>query len=59
MDPEAAAVLQLAVTTTGSSTSGRRGSRAHSGKRRLGIYPHDVCIHPQPMVVVADISTPR
>jgi hypothetical protein len=59
MDPKAAAVLQLAATTTGSSTSGHRGSRARSGKRRLRIYPHDVWIRPQPTVVVAEISTPR
>jgi hypothetical protein len=58
-DPEVTTVLQLAATMTGSSTSGRRSSRARSGKWRLGIYPHGVWIRPQPAVVVMEISTPR
>jgi hypothetical protein len=58
-DPKVAAVLLLAMTTAGSSTSGRRSSRVHSGKRWLGIYPHGVWIRPQLTVVVAEISTPR
>jgi hypothetical protein len=45
-DPEAAVVLQLLVTTVGSSTGGHHVSRAHSSERWLRIYPHGVWIHP-------------
>jgi hypothetical protein len=59
MDLKAATVVQLVVTTASLSTSGRRGSRVRSGKRRLRIYPHGVWIRSQPAVVVVEISTPR
>jgi hypothetical protein len=54
--PGAAVGLLPAVTTTGSSIGGHRGSRERSSERQLEICSHDMWIHPQPAILGMGIS---